>query len=144
MKIIPKGLVWLVVAVGASLSGCFGFPAIQVKDNTYGETQIGKQAYALPSFETDFVARSMGSWFNEQCPVGLGSTRSICAQQLGMTCQDGVALDCRYTAQETVRRTDRGALPEMKEWRTNVITIFVAAPVGEEAKVRSEVSSLKP
>lgn len=135
---------WFVVVAAITLPGCLGFPAIEVKDNTYGDSPVGKYAYGLPALAPDFVDQTMGTWFNEECPVDLGDARSTCARTAGMTCIEGVLLDCSYSAQETIRRRDKDAPGDSREWRTIALTIFVEARTGEKAKVRSQTSSTRP
>lgn len=101
------------------LSGCLGFPAIEVRDNTYDQSAAGKYALAVSSFDAQSVSRNTVQWFSQQCPSGgIGETRD-CAVRLGMTCEEGPEVNCFYAAQQTTRRRDRHGPPDSREWRTD-------------------------
>ncbi|GAA0620734.1 hypothetical protein GCM10009422_15540 [Brevundimonas kwangchunensis] len=121
----------------ALLGGCFVGPVLEVRGSTYDQSPAGKYAGAISSFG-DATPRLVSRWFIENCPAGVSGGARACAIDLGMTCSEGPALDCRYSAQETVRRRDNYGPPEAREWRTNRFGFAVTGTAdGQDIQARA-------
>jgi len=106
--------------------GCFGWPAIAVRESTFSDSPASRYLYALSALGSDYGERDAPRWFAERCAASASNDVRDCAKSLGFSCQDIPGVECYVEAYETTRRTDRGAPLGARNWMTVHYKIIVS------------------